>query len=195
MLTQQQALWLQIITIIAVFLSPIVAVLITVWYQNRKEKRGTKINLFMTLVSTRDQVPVDYSYVLALNRIDVVFHKQKDILRLWHEYYDILGQKVVDDVARRRDHKRIELLSAMAKHLGYGDLQQISLEKYYQPHGHYQWNINAADIQTELLRVLKSTETLFVLGKYAETPLEKDFREGKVERKKLSDEGKNPPQV
>ena len=48
--------------------------------------------------------------------------------------------------------------------------------------------MNDFDIKTELLRVLKSTETLLVLGKYEETPLEKDLKEGKIKGKKLNED-------
>jgi hypothetical protein len=164
---------------IAALLTPIAAVFITIWYQNRQMKRGAKMKLFMDLISTRDQVPVDYNHVLALNRIDVVFHGQRDILRLWHEYFDLLCQPISDDVHRTRSHKRIELLSAIGKHLGYDNLQQVSLDKYYQPQSHFQWSLNAAEIQVELLRVLKSTDTLFLVTPEASPQVKQELKEAK----------------
>jgi hypothetical protein len=167
MLTHQEAFWLQF----AIVLSPVIAVIITIWFQKRQSKKGAKMRLFMELISTRDQLPIDYNYVLALNRIDVVFHEQKNILKLWHEYYDLLSMPVSDNITQQAAHKRIEMFSAMANHLGYGSLQQIELQKYYQPKGHYNYYLQTAEIQQELLRVLKNTETLYFLAK-TENPQE-----------------------
>ncbi len=160
MLTHQEAFWLQF----SIVLSPVIAVIVTIVYQKLQSKRNAKMKLFLDLISTRDQVPIDYNYVLALNRIGVVFHKQKGIVQLWHEYYDLLNLPVSENIVQLGNHKKIELLSAMAEHLGYGQLPQIELEKYYQPKGHYDWHKTTAEIQQELLRVLKNTETLYFLA-------------------------------
>jgi hypothetical protein len=187
MLSADQAFWLQFTTICVVLLSPIIAVLITLWHQNRQTKRNAKMQLFMDLVSFRDHVPFTWQYVVALNRIDVVFHKQEDILRIWHEYYDLILQPQTEIVKGQVKEKTVALISEIAKHLGYHNIDQIFLQRYYQPKGHFDEFVNNYEIRTELLRVLKSTEVLFLLGKYEETPFERDLKAGLVDRKKLTD--------
>jgi hypothetical protein len=44
------------------------------------------------------------------------------------------------------------------------------------------------EIKRELLRVLTSTETLYLLGKYKDDPYAKDIAEGKTGRHKLSEQ-------
>lgn len=187
MLTHSEAFWLQLTTLFAVFISPVIAVIITIWYQNREGKRRAKMALFMDLISFRDYLPLTWQYVVALNRIDVIFHKQPEILRLWHEYYDLTLPEQIGTVPAQLKEKSIALISAIAKHLGYRNIDQIFLQRYYQPKGHVQQFVNDFELKQELLRVLKSTETLFVLGKYEETSLEKDFKDGKIDRKKLNE--------
>ena len=61
-----------VVNIIAVLLSPVIAVLVTVYLQNRREKRSQKLWIFNTLIGTRHS-PLIEENVRALNMIDVVF--------------------------------------------------------------------------------------------------------------------------
>ena len=63
---------MEILTFCAILLSPVIAVLITVWLQNRKERRATKLWVFNTLIATRHD-PIKDENVRALNMVDVVF--------------------------------------------------------------------------------------------------------------------------
>ncbi len=65
-------------TIIAILLSPVTAVLISIWVQDRREKRQQKRFIFSSLMSTRHQIVSD-EFVRALNMIDVVFHDEKKV--------------------------------------------------------------------------------------------------------------------
>lgn len=76
--------------IVAVLLSPIIAVVVTLWYQSRKEKRDTKRWLFGTLIATRHS-PLTEESVRALNMIDVVFFNSQPVRKLWREYFDMLN--------------------------------------------------------------------------------------------------------
>jgi len=165
MLTQAQAFWLQFTNVLVAFIGPVVAVIITIWYQKRAAKKAAQMNLFMDLVSFRDYSPLPWQYFVALNRIDVVFHKQLGIRRLWHEYYDLIQQEQVPAIVTLVKEKRIALLSEIGKYLGYRNIDQIFFQRYYQPMGHYNQIVNDYEIKQELLRVLKKTETLYILGK------------------------------
>ena len=59
-----------ITTTIAIILGPIFAVMITLWYQNKKEKQQHKFLLFRTLMSRRKDFPISQEWVDALNLID-----------------------------------------------------------------------------------------------------------------------------
>jgi hypothetical protein len=181
-------------TFIAALISPITAVIITIWYQSRHTKRMAKMSLFLDLVSFRDYIPLPWQYVVALNRVDVIFHKQPNICHLWHEYYDLLAQDQKEPVSTRVKEKKVALISAMAKHLGYKNIDQIFLQRYYLTQGYIDSLLLDDEIKRELLRVLKSTETLYLLGKYKDDPYAKDIAEGKTVGYKLSEqEQKNNP--
>src|ERR1051325_6542648 len=129
--TENQILWLQISIIIATLLSPIIAVCITLWYQSYHEKRKLKFDTFHTIVAFRDAVPPSPHLVNALNTIDIVFHDCSNVIRLWHEYYDLLHQETVNYEQRKR--KYLDLIAEMAKELGYKDIHQTDIDKYYNP--------------------------------------------------------------
>lgn len=86
----------QTMNIIAVISGPILAVLISLWLQNRKHKKDTQQHLFLTLMAYRKSYPPPNAWVESLNLIDVVFAKHQKVVKLWHEYHDLLSQKPPD---------------------------------------------------------------------------------------------------
>lgn len=148
------------INVLAIVLGPIIAVLITLVYQSDKEKRDSKTRLFLTLMANRKAFPPTISWVESLNLIDVVFSKNRKVVSLWHEYYDCLHESTTDYT--KREHKYIELLSEMAKVIGYKNLQQTDIDKFYSPMAHGNQNELNAKVQKEFLRVLENTESLNV---------------------------------
>jgi hypothetical protein len=155
--------------ILAILISPAIAVAITLWYQTRKEKRERKDRLFQTLMVHRKAFPPTHDWVNGLNLIDVVFSDTPKVAALWHQYYSMLGSAKTDNEYRDRDHKYIELLSAMAQDLGYKNLQQTDIDKFYSPQAHQSQIAASNEIQTEFLRVLKNTQSIAAAPK-PETP-------------------------
>lgn len=148
--------------IAAILLSPVIAVCVTLWFQSRKEKRDRKNHLFSTLMVHRKSFPPNAEWVNALNLIDIVFAGNPKVINLWHEYYSMLGSAQTDSQYRDRDHKYLEMLSEMAKVLGYKKLQQTDIDKFYSPQVHQNQLEFQAQIQSELLRVLKNTNNFNV---------------------------------
>lgn len=81
---------MDIINIIAITVGPLLAVLITLWWQERKENRDANRRLFLTLMAKRRTTPPTVEWVDALNVIDVVFADVPQAVQLWHEYYSSL---------------------------------------------------------------------------------------------------------
>lgn len=147
---------LAVANIIAIMASAVIAVAITLWWQARKEKRDAKIRLFTTLMAFRKAYPVNYEWARALNLIDVIFSDSPEVVARWHRYFDNLEDKN-PAALNRRIHIYLELMSEMAKELGFPNLQQTDIDKFYVPQSHAdQADINAK-IQNEWLRVLKNT--------------------------------------
>lgn len=152
---QEIQAWL---TGIAIVLGPLAGVVFTLWFQSRKEKRDAKLNLFMALMAERKSPLVSQQVAQALNKIDVVFADARDVKARWHEYYALLHQPP----GELRTHKWLELLSTMAAELGYRDLAQVDLDKFYVPQGH----VDDAEFQRKVgqqwARVLENTEHFVV---------------------------------
>jgi hypothetical protein len=119
--------------LIATVLSPFAAAFLTLAWQKRKEKRDLKARVFGILMAHRKASPFPSEAVGALNLIDVVFYNEEKITRLWHELYDLYTKKPYPFT--EVNHKILDLLSAIAKHLGYPNIQQTQMDRWYSPTG------------------------------------------------------------
>jgi hypothetical protein len=147
------------INIAAVALSPVIAVLVSLWVQDRREKRQTKQRIFESLIATR-HAPITEENVRALNMIDVVFHDASGVRRLWHEYSDMLNNEGLNNPNgwSTRQKKNLELIAAMASVLGYGKaITHLDVDRVYYPVGLANQNAKAQQIADELLRVLRES--------------------------------------
>ncbi|UTH76003.1 DUF6680 family protein [Chromobacterium sp. IIBBL 290-4] len=145
------------ITGVAIILGPLFGVLFTFWFQDRKEKIEAKHQLFIALVAERKAV-VSLQVAQSLNKIDIVFSNSPKVRGLWHQYYDLLNQPP----SPSRIHKWIELLSAMASDLGYKNLSQVELDKFYTPQGHIDDVEFQQKVAKQWSRVLEGTEHFIV---------------------------------
>ena len=154
---------MNIINIIAIVVSPLIAVLVSIWVQNWLETRRARRNIFANLMSTRHHVAHSDEIVRALNMIDVVFHNQEKVRKLWREYFEMLHSK---ETIPLWDKKKGELITEMAKVVGFG--KQITLqdiERVYAPVGQAEDLKRTRELGDELLRVLKESKGLQVVPK------------------------------
>ena len=163
---------MEIINIAAIIIGPISAVWITLWWQQRKEKRDAKRRLFTTLMAHRRKIPPPIEWVNALNVIDVIFADVPEVVQLWHKYYEHLANPPANQNFETREHTYILLLSAMARSLGYKRLEQTDIDKYYTPQVHGDQAALNHEIQTEWLRVLRSTAQIAIVSKKPEVIVE-----------------------
>jgi hypothetical protein len=159
---------MDIVNIIAIVVGPIIAVVITLWWQERKEHRDAKRRLFLTLMAQRRSVPPTTDWVNALNVIDVVFADQRQVVKLWHEFYVLLVNPPTNQNFQAREHTYLLMLSSMARSLGYKRLEQTDIDKFYTPQAHGDQVQLNWQCQTEWLRVLQSTNKLNVEPKSPE---------------------------
>lgn len=148
-----------LVNILALLLSPVIAVLITVYLQNRREKRNQKVWIFNTLIATRHS-PIVEENVRALNMIDVVFHDCPKVRQLWREYFDMLGNQGLNNQLgwAQRQKKNLEMITEMAKVLGYGEaITHLDVDRVYYPVGLGAQTQKSIEIADELLRVLKAS--------------------------------------
>lgn len=153
---------MEIVTIIAIVTGPLFAVVITLLWQQRKEKRDSKERLFLTLMVHRRTFPPPIEWVNALNVIDVVFAEHSQVVQLWHEYYASLANPPANENYQQREHTYLLMLSAMARVLGYRRLEQTDIDKFYAPKVHGDQLAMNYKCQAEFLRVLENTNRLNV---------------------------------
>lgn len=152
----------QNLTVLAIVLGPIVAVLLTLWLQDRNRQLLTKQQLFLQLMAHRKTFPPPVEWVSALNLIDVVFAKSPKVVTSWHVYHEYLSdQKDRPDFAPL-GHKYLELLSSIAHDLGYKKLQQTDIDKFYEPLVYGERAGQLDKLQSELLRVLENTASIVI---------------------------------
>src|ERR1700679_1048551 len=160
--TEQMPIWLQVLFTVFIILSPILAVAITLLYQHLQDRRKTKMQTFVNLVAYRGSLVGSQNFshlVNSLNTIDVVFHDCPNIVKLWHEYYAILQQEQTEPNAQNGKHKLLDLLDAMGKKLGYPNIKQTDFDKFYNPVVFWNQSQKWNELQSEILRVLKSSES------------------------------------
>jgi hypothetical protein len=154
-----------IVSIIALFVGPVTAVFITLQFQRRKEARDSKMRLFMTLMSHRRAIIAlrNPDWVTALNLIDIVFSRHARVVELWHQLYAVLHTQPLRE--QESGYVYLKMLSAMAEVLGFRQLQQVEIDKFYLPEAYQAHLQTQTEIQTELLRALKNTERFVVEAK------------------------------
>lgn len=125
---------IEIINILMVLLSPVIAVVIGQHLQNRSELRKDKIEIFQCLMKNRVYYWGTKESVDALNRIDVVFYNSNNVIQAWKHYYNKIQIENHTDIKLVID-LQYELLSEMAKDLGYGAITKETLYFPYRPDG------------------------------------------------------------
>ena len=126
-----------IISVLAVLLSPLVALQVSELLQRRRERRERRLFVFKTLMATRAS-GLAPEHVQALNMIDVEYHgtdaKSKAVLNAWKAYLDHLNSPQLDSAVwgSRREDMFVDLLYEMSRHLEYDfDKTHIRRTSYF----------------------------------------------------------------
>ena len=117
--------------IIAVAVIPIIVWVLGIKYQDRKAKKDAQLRVFLTLMSDRRSNPITKEWVDALNIIDVVFQDNVKVRHAWREYLDSLNDK--SPQFESSNSFKLDLLSEMAMALGYKNLKQTEIDRFYSP--------------------------------------------------------------
>ena len=109
--------------ILAVAIIPIIIWFGGIKYQNRKAKRDAQLNLFLTLMANRKSNPITKEWV--------VFQDNHKVRHAWREYLDSLNEK--SPHFQSNNAFLLDLLSEMAMVLGYKNLKQTEIDRFYSP--------------------------------------------------------------
>lgn len=125
--------------LIATFIGPIAAVVVTRIIDERREQRDRQLRIFRTLMGNR-AAGLNAETIQALNLIEIDFAKSSKVILAWKEYFQNLCSEVpTEDRAQgffiKRQHLFAALLDQIAKVLGYKFEQLHILEGGYYPTG------------------------------------------------------------
>jgi len=159
--------------IIAVAVIPIIVWVLGIKYQDRKAKKDAQLKVFLTLMSDRRTNPITKEWVDALNIIDVVFQDNKKVRQAWREYLDSLNER--SPQFESSNSFKLDLLSEMAMALGYKNLKQTEIDRFYSPKYFGSQMSRQEIIFRENLRVLMHSKN------FAEGFSDKEFEDHKSE--------------
>lgn len=110
---------LNIVSIIAIIIAPIVSVWIAQRLNEKAAKRKDKMDLFKTLMISRNGWTMES--VRALNILEVVFSDDEAVRNAWRKYYDRLcvSETPSDAELKKIQEAQYDLLETMAISLGY----------------------------------------------------------------------------
>ena len=125
-----------IITLLAIFLSPFFAVIASQYLQNQKIKKEKKYRVFLALFAERHLRDLSPFFVQSLNQVPLVFRKDKKVVQCYETYLDLLETYSLNE--KKADNAQADLLFAIAQNLGHRKVKQTSFDKYYLPRGLYE---------------------------------------------------------
>lgn len=146
--------------VVAVLLGPIIAVQLTRYLDNKKEKRERKLQVFKTLMATRAYT-ISWDHVVALNRIDLEFNKddnnEKAVIEAWKAYLDLLCDKSIlpDQWNIKRTELFVELLHKMAQVLDYDFDKTHIKNSSYSPAAHGNTEAELKALRVGLIEMLE----------------------------------------
>ncbi len=150
---------LQVVSIVAIVVGPVVAVLITIWLTRQTQKKDRQLEVFRKLMMTR-RIPLSPEHVGALNLVEIEFHGVEKVLTPYKalmthfatEHARRPNETATNDdgetEARHKDdrfHARINeeraklrttMLHAIAQQLSYRIDQLDIFDGGYSPEGH-----------------------------------------------------------
>lgn len=148
---------LTIAQIISVAVVPFIVWLIGVKHQDRKSKKEAQLRLFLVLMANRQKNPISQEWVDALNTIDVVFQDNRKVRLAWRDYLDSLNQKSAH--FENQNSYKLDLLSEMAEALGYQELKQTEIDRFYNPVYFSSQQSRQDILYSETLRVLMHSKS------------------------------------
>lgn len=124
-----------ILQVLAVAAIPYIVWRLSVKQQDRKQKEDAKFNLFISLMANRKPFYSNKQRLDAFNTIDVIFQDNQKVRLAWREYYNSMLNN--SPHFNQQNAYLLDLLSEMAYSLGYKNLKQTEIDRYFFPEKDY----------------------------------------------------------
>ena len=120
----------EIITLIAILVGPILAVVVQLLAEQRKQTRDQQTATLKMLVGTR-HLPSDPAYSAAINMIPVDFNRVSSVMSAYKLYIECILYQASPENVQVQNQKilanQTKLIFAITKHLGY-DLSETDIQ-------------------------------------------------------------------
>ena len=127
------------LSLIALFLSALVAVLVGQFLQDRKSKKDreyqNKFTIFATILGLRHSKGFAENFVIAVNQIPIVFQDNKKVISKLEKYIATHKNTQLDDeiVYQNLNSDLNDLVIEIAKDLNYTDIDNAVMKTYFYP--------------------------------------------------------------
>ncbi len=112
----------EIITLVAILVGPVLAVLVQLRAESRKQTRDQQTITMRMLASTR-HLPADPAYSTTINMIPIDFNRVPKVMEAHKAYIELINVRPTSENQARHDEQHItkqtKLLFAMTQHPGY----------------------------------------------------------------------------
>lgn len=128
-----------IISLLALLLSPIIAVLVGQNLQNKKTKRdriyNNKFSIFATILGYRHSKGFSDEFIIVINQIPIVFNKNGAVLEKLKSYIKNHRDTVMDDETANRvlNSDLNDLVIEIAKDLKFKNVDNYVMTNYFYP--------------------------------------------------------------
>lgn len=143
-------------SIIAILVSPLIAVQVTRYLDEKKAEKQRQMKIFRILMGQRGLTPRTDEYIIALNQIDPVFQKVSSVRKAYAELYKATSPNSPE--LPDSGKYLIILLQEIAKHLKFDNLRDLDIDKYYSPQTRIDGQNLLSTYYQEFLRVLENSE-------------------------------------
>ena len=145
-------------SVLAVVLSPVLALCLTVWWNNKQEAKKRKIDIFRVLMATRAE-GLSRLHVEALNKIDIEFYGDESVIGSWKLYLNHLNNYNNDKAWQdKRADLLIDLLFQMAHSLGYKFNKADIKRDFYRPQAYIDLEADQRIIRKGLVDIFQKKE-------------------------------------
>ena len=157
---------MEIITIGAIFIGPIVAVVVTRLMDERSAKYVRRHAIFRDLMRTRS-AKLSLEHVTALNLIEIEFYDNSNVRNAWQKYMENLSSEAPEersvDFYGKRDQLFIKLLQEVANQIGLKkvDITDLMTSNYY-PQGWANDEVEQRKVRALLIQTLSGMKPLKV---------------------------------
>lgn len=143
--------WIGLLEVFATLMSGIIAVIITIYVQNRNEKIKMKSDVFMKLMAHKGAKQFSKEYIEAMNNIIVVYKDDSEVIKKLKEFHDLVYNKLPSEdttILEKIDKIVDEIAMEMAKVLKFKNLDDDDIKMHYIP----RWMDEDVNLERDLKR-------------------------------------------